>query len=74
MCQGPHTGLCLWGGSWANTHMTFANLDFCPSLPIFHQQSFISKVTPEGVAHQELCDFFLLCLQPELLDGSAAAF
>lgn len=51
MCQGPHTGLgCLRGGAWANTYMTFAILDFCLLLHIFHQQSFISEVNPEEVS------------------------
>lgn len=64
----PWSGLlCLWGGAWANTYTTFVILYFCLPLNIFHQQSFISKADPEGTVHQELCDFFLLCLQPELL-------
>lgn len=74
MCQGLLTGLgCCAFGVVLGQIPTFW-VYFCLPLHIFHQKSFISKVNPEEVVHQEFCDFFLLCLQPELLNGSAPAF
>lgn len=63
--------LCLWVVLGQIPAWFLLFYIFAYTFTFFHQQSFISKVNPEEVVHQEFCDFFLLCLQPELLNGSA---